>query len=846
MHHTTSTSSPFSLQNLQQYPAKPGSRVSAPGQSRHQKSRSIDRIWSPALDLKLSQIAQDNSNKKHQHQHQHKHRHQHQHHFHHDKFMVDMDMDVEMGEVMGDVIGNVSGGGRRYQSNNSNNNRRALYHLPGVYPLDPERTKDLFDIDMMDTDTDTEMPTDTSSSTQRSKRPWPWTSASASAASVTRHSKERLQEDVNGGLLTVQYLRHSKSWTCLSDMNRLALARASSSNESKGEEDQGMSRSRREVEREEKGGEISNSLALGDKTSRLQQQQKQRGKLDESDRKMLAAQSIRQWQNNTNQSTGSTTDSASNYTQSTSTSNFPHKIVTTTIIAIDDISTGRPTYTASTATLSAVDSIFTNKSTTTASRPSPATAITTSEGPTMTTDDISCYRPLRQAQTPNRATTAIVSPVPVTDDISSRPTRRTTVAPRTDDISSRPSPRSAPTTTIDDISCHRPVRSIPKTDDISSRTTRFTPRTDEISSRPVRSAPRVDDISSRSICFIPTTDDISSRPMRPTPMADDISSRLTRSAPQTDDISSRPTRTAPKIDDISSRPTRPASRIDDISCKPTHSDTRTDDISSRPIRPAPSTSFTATATTAATIDDISCYRPTARYAQMRPQFLAFTPIDEFLDTTMTNTITTTSVTYEFATSERPRSSSPHFSISSPASSGGGRYSPYYYAQLSPYSRAGAASPIPERRWSADTTVQMCILQGFLDRHSNGHIMYPKPKPSKCCSLSGCSNSDSDEDGEEDDDSSSSNGSGSESSSSPTSFSDESDREEEDKDEEEIDEDDEEIQNRMLLLSQSPNLNDLDFRRDFFMTERQSTASNRNADSPVFFQGFPLLNMTRID
>ncbi|KAG0293235.1 hypothetical protein BGZ96_003115 [Linnemannia gamsii] len=138
---------------------------------------------------------------------------------------------------------------------------------------------------------------------------------------------------------------------------------------------------------------------------------------------------------------------------------------------------------------------------------------------------------------------------------------------------------------------------------------------------------------------------------------------------------------------------------------------------------------------------------------------------------------------------------------------------------------------------------MCILQGFLDRHSNGHIMYPKPKPSKCCSLGGSCSSDSGSEEDEETEDSSSN----ESSSSSTSFSDtDSDQEDREVQEEDIeDEDDEEFQNRMLLLSQSPNLSSVDF-REFFMTERQATANTRQADSPVFFQGFPMLNMTRIE
>ncbi|KAF9121040.1 hypothetical protein BGX30_002824 [Mortierella sp. GBA39] len=560
---------------------------------------------------------------------------------------MDVEVEVEVEVEMGRETDDVGNGGQQYRTNNNNSNRRAHYHLPGVNPLNPERTKDLFDMDV-DTDTDTENDmTAAVGKRSRSKRPWPCTSASASSAALTHSplSRERHHEDADGHF-TVQHLWHSKSWTCLSDINRLAMARSSSS-EDESEEKRDQETSCRRHQDSNNKNEINNDTRC-DKTP---EQQEERVKLDESDRKMLAAQSIIQWQNNTNQSTGLNNP---NYTQSltpnsTSTAISPHKIMTTTFVAIDDISTSRPTYTATTATFSS----------------NMTTSATTSEA-----------------------------------------------------------------------------------------------------------------------------------------------------------------RTVPKTEDIASRPTR--------SFHPFATTTRT----------------TITTTTASTAtDDISCYRPTARPAPMRPHFLAFTPIID--DTVMDTTTTTTSsfsVSYESPTTPPPPSTnSPHLSIPSPASSAG-RFSPYYYSQLSPYSRAaGAVSPLPARRCSADTSIQMCILQGFLDRHSNGHIMYPKPKPSKCCSSSGssCSSSGSEEDGEEEEDSSSSTGS----SSSPTSFSDaESDSEDQDDQsmkEEDIDEEDEEFQNRMLLLSQSPNLSSVDF-REFFMTERQASANTRQADSPVFFQGFPLLNMTRID
>ncbi|KAG0047493.1 hypothetical protein BGZ89_004919 [Linnemannia elongata] len=702
--------------------------------------------------------------------------------------MMDMDVKVEKGREIDDA-GNGGVKGQHSRINTINSNRRAHYHLPGVYPLNPERTKDLFDMDVdTDTDTETDMTT-TVGKRSRSKRPWPWTSASATSATLTHSplSRERHNEDTDGHF-TVQYLRHSKSWTCLSDINQLAMTQGNSSeDESEGKRDQETSRRRRQDSKNK--SEINNYRNNNTFSDKTPEQKEERAKLDESDRKMLAVQSILQWQQNkTNQNTSLnnpnyTQSSISSNSTSTSTAIFPHKTMTTTIVAIDDISTGRPTYTATTATFSsssAVDDISTNRSTTTITTTTTTTTTTTGSArpfppfairpiSTITADDISCYRPSRPSPASIRVTTAIAS----TEDISCSPIRHTATA-RTDDISSRP------------------VRPTGRTDDILSKPT-----------RPSAGLARTDDISTR-------TDVIASTPIRPFP-------------PFATTSVNSPVRTASKTEDISSRPTRPF--------PPFATTTRT-------------TTTTMTASTAT--DDISCYRPTARPVPMRPQFLAFTPIiDDIATDTTTTTTSTLSVSYESSTTPPPPSTnSPHLSIPSPASSAG-RFSPYYYSQLSPYSRAaGAASPLPARRCSADTSIQMCILQGFLDRHSNGHIMYPKPKPSKCCSLSGssCSGSGSEEDGEEEGYSSSSNGS----SSSPTSFSDaDSDSEDEDKEEEDIDEEDEEFQNRMLLLSQSPNLSSVDF-RDFFMTERQATANTRQADSPVFFQGFPLLNMTRIE
>ena len=62
-------------------------------------------------------------------------------------------------------------------------------------------------------------------------------------------------------------------------------------------------------------------------------------------------------------------------------------------------------------------------------------------------------------------------------------------------------------------------------------------------------------------------------------------------------------------------------------------------------------------------------------------------------------------------------------------------------------------------------------------------------------------------------------------------------------EDEDDDDDGVHDDRFLLLAQSPNSSEFDFGEEFFVTERQASARKYQADSPVFFNGFPLLQMT---
>ncbi|KAF9925725.1 hypothetical protein FBU30_004521 [Linnemannia zychae] len=425
-----------------------------------------------------------------------------------------------------------------------------------------------------------------------------------------------------------------------------------------------------------------------------------------------------------------------------------------------------------------------------------------------------------------------------------------------------------------DRSFHPIAAKIARVDDIPNISIHSIPspmtKSDNTSSRSTYPIPRIDDISTRPTQLIPRTDDISSRPSRPIPRTDGISSRPARSIPWTDDVSSPPTRFAPRTDDISSRPARSTPKADNMSSRPNCSISSSDNTSPRPIRPAPkkegvarlstppthifklepktdaakstSKSEATAATITTTTDDSTLHRkPKSRSAGItlfHPN-LAFTPLDDKVSS---------EANQNEALVEQHSFNSPRFSIPSPSSSvssGSGRYSPYYYSQFSPHSHTRAASPIPTRRFSAGTAIQMDLLQGFLDRHSNGHILYPKLKPSKCCHLDGCVESDHDHyhdhDGLMNEDSSCSSFSSVSASSNNESESDRSEGTDQGDQEE-----DEDLRNRMLLLSQSPNLDYHDFKRDFFMTEGQATASYRSADSPVFFQGFPLLNMTRIE
>ncbi|KAG0057377.1 hypothetical protein BGZ83_010836 [Gryganskiella cystojenkinii] len=145
----------------------------------------------------------------------------------------------------------------------------------------------------------------------------------------------------------------------------------------------------------------------------------------------------------------------------------------------------------------------------------------------------------------------------------------------------------------------------------------------------------------------------------------------------------------------------------------------------------------------------------------------------------------------------------------------------------------STSPAPSRRNSGAISPRTCILQGFLARHSNGHQMYRRPSIKKCGSVCGAehdhgddssSRSATDRGGDGDDEDEGRGGK------------DESDHD---------DEDEEEEDQRFLLLAQSPNSSDFDL-RDFVDREMEKKARSRQADSPVFFGGFPLLRMTPMD
>ncbi|KAG0359765.1 hypothetical protein BGZ54_009843 [Gamsiella multidivaricata] len=56
---------------------------------------------------------------------------------------------------------------------------------------------------------------------------------------------------------------------------------------------------------------------------------------------------------------------------------------------------------------------------------------------------------------------------------------------------------------------------------------------------------------------------------------------------------------------------------------------------------------------------------------------------------------------------------------------------------------------------------------------------------------------------------------------------------------------EELDDRFILLAQSPNPNEFEY-SEFFNTEAEKKTRLHQADSPVFFNGFPLLQMTAMD
>ncbi|KAG0322578.1 hypothetical protein BGZ99_003234 [Dissophora globulifera] len=105
---------------------------------------------------------------------------------------------------------------------------------------------------------------------------------------------------------------------------------------------------------------------------------------------------------------------------------------------------------------------------------------------------------------------------------------------------------------------------------------------------------------------------------------------------------------------------------------------------------------------------------------------------------------------------------------------------------------------------SSSSPQTFMLQGFLERHSNGHIMYRKPihSSTNCpdCRLLP-----------------------------PTFHLDDTDDDHDTSDQ------------RFLLLAQSPNPSEFEL-SDFVSTESQKAARLHQADSPVFFNGFPLLQM----
>ncbi|KAF9115768.1 hypothetical protein BGX27_006550 [Mortierella sp. AM989] len=146
-----------------------------------------------------------------------------------------------------------------------------------------------------------------------------------------------------------------------------------------------------------------------------------------------------------------------------------------------------------------------------------------------------------------------------------------------------------------------------------------------------------------------------------------------------------------------------------------------------------------------------------------------------------------------------------------------------------------------------------MLETFLKQHSNGHIMYPRPTNcTETCSDSSHSSSSSACLGSSDNNQF--NNSSNDDVDIPDIDDDElflsttissvtvlSDRDMVDND---FDEDHLDHDERMLMLGQSPDPSEFD-PDEVFMTENQKNAGKYVADSPIFFNGFPLLRMTPV-
>ncbi|KAI8599466.1 hypothetical protein EDD21DRAFT_416769 [Dissophora ornata] len=127
--------------------------------------------------------------------------------------------------------------------------------------------------------------------------------------------------------------------------------------------------------------------------------------------------------------------------------------------------------------------------------------------------------------------------------------------------------------------------------------------------------------------------------------------------------------------------------------------------------------------------------------------------------------------------------------------------PIWYTEYS----STTSTPAISRQGSCATSPQTCMLQGFLAQHSNGHTMHRRPANSSVDCSDCCQSSESNN----------------------------------------IDEGEMDLDDRFFLLAQSPDPNEFEY-GEFFMTESQKNARLHQADSPVFFNGFPLLRMTPMD